>query len=193
MLKTFPNTDAYPKTVLLRDDTVVEIRPMLIEDRELLLDFFTNVPEDDRFYLKENVASIDAVAEWTNNLRLDRVVPIVALADDAIVADATLLRSAAPSRAHIAEIRIVVAPEYREVGLGGRLLRELLDVAHELGLHAATMELVEDREMPALMAAESVGFRRVATLSNRVKDTWGNLHNLVLLEIPLESHDHWWF
>ncbi len=193
MLKAIPNTDAYPKSVLLRDDTVVEIRPLENDDKDLLLEFFTRVPEDDRFYLKENVASPEAVADWIENLSLERVLPIVALADGEIVADATLHRITAPSRAHIAEIRIVVSPEYREVGLGGRLLRELLDVAHELGLYAATMELVEDRELPALMAAESVGFRRVATLSNRVKDTWGNLHNLVLLEIPLESHDHWWF
>ncbi len=193
MLKTIPNIEAYPKAILLRDDTVVEIRPLKNEDKVRLLDFFIRIPEDDRFYLRENVASPEAVQEWTENVHLDRVIPIIALADDDIVADATLHLSGAPSRSHVAEMRIVVSPEYREVGLGGRLMRELLDIAHELELYAVTMELVEHREMPALMAAESIGFRRVATLINRVRDTWGNNQNLVQMEILLESHDQWWF
>ena len=43
------------------------------------------------------------------------------------------------------------------------------------------------------MAAESDGFRRIATLSNRVKDTWGNYHDMVLLEVNLSDDNKWWF
>ncbi len=193
MLKTIPNIDAYPKTVLLRDDTIVTFRPLAKDDKLRLLEFFMRIPEEDRYYLRENVASPEAVQEWTENIQFDRVIPIIALDGANIVADATLHRSRALAKSHVAEIRIVVDPEYREVGLGGRLMRELLDIAHELGLFAATMELVEHRELPALIAAESVGFRRVANLSNRVKDTWGNYHDLVLLEVNLEDDAHWWF
>jgi L-amino acid N-acyltransferase YncA len=193
MLKTIPNIDTYPKTVLLRDDTLITLRPLAKEDKARLLEFFMRIPEEDRYYLRENVASPEAIQEWTANIRFDDVIPIIALADDAIVADATLHRSRAPAKRHVAEIRIVVDPEYREVGLGGRLMRELLDIAHELGLDSATMELVEDRELPALIAAESVGFRRVATLTNRVKDTWGNYRDLVLLDVNLDDDSRWWF
>ncbi|MEE8466616.1 MAG: GNAT family N-acetyltransferase [Dehalococcoidia bacterium] len=193
MLKTIPNIDAYPKTVLLRDDTIVTFRPLAKDDKLRLLEFFMRIPEEDRYYLRENVASPEAVQEWTENIQFDRVIPIIALDGANIVADATLHRSRALAKSHVAEIRIVVDPEYREVGLGGRLMRELLDIAHALGLFAASMELVEHRELPALIAAESVGFRRVANLSNRVKDTWGNYHDLVLLEVNLEDDAHWWF
>ncbi|NQW22447.1 MAG: GNAT family N-acetyltransferase [SAR202 cluster bacterium] len=193
MLKTIPNIEAYPKTILLRDDTQVEMRPLTNDDKTRLLEFFMRIPEDDRFYLRENVASPEAIHEWTENLRFERVFPIIALAGDTIVADATLHGSRAPARSHVAEIRIVVDPDFRQVGLGGRLMRELLDIAHEMGLYAATMELVEEREISALIAAESIGFRRVATLPNRIKDTWGSYQSLVLLEIELEDHDSWWF
>lgn len=193
MLKTIPNIDTYPKTVLLRDDTLVTFRPLAKEDKARLLEFFMRIPEEDRYYLRENVASPEAIQKWTANIRFDDVIPIIALADDAIVADATLHRSRAPAKRHVAEIRIVVDPEYREVGLGGRLMRELLDIAHELGLDSATMELVEGRELSALIAAESVGFRRVATLTNRVKDTWGNYRDLVLLDVNLDDDSRWWF
>jgi L-amino acid N-acyltransferase YncA len=193
MLKTIPNIDTYPKTVLLRDDTLITFRPLAKEDKARLLEFFMRIPEEDRYYLRENVASPEAIQKWTANIRFDDVIPIIALADDAIVADATLHRSRAPAKRHVAEIRIVVDPEYREVGLGGRLMRELLDIAHELGLDSATMELVEGRELSALIAAESVGFRRVATLTNRVKDTWGNYRDLVLLDVNLDDDSRWWF
>ena len=88
---------------------------------------------------------------------------------------------------------MVVDPAYREVGLGGRLMRELLDIADDLGLLAATMELVAEREHPAIMAAESVGFERVATLTERVKDFWGNYEDLITLNLRLGNHHRWWF
>jgi L-amino acid N-acyltransferase YncA len=120
------------------------------------------------------------------------VVPIVAVAGDEIIADGTLHRSRTPARRHIGELRVVVDPEYRELGLGRRLIRELLDVAAELGLHQATFELVAQRETPAILAAESVGFQVAATLKGRIKDMWGNYQDLVLLELPLQDQQRWW-
>jgi L-amino acid N-acyltransferase YncA len=106
--------------------------------------------------------------------------------------DGTLHRSRTPARRHIGELRVVVDPEYRELGLGRRLIRELLDVAAQLGLQQATFELVAQREAPAIMAAESVGFQVAATLKGRIKDMWGNSQDLVLMELPLKDHERWW-
>jgi L-amino acid N-acyltransferase YncA len=116
----------------------------------------------------------------------------VALAGDEIIADATLHRSRTPARRHIGELRVVVDPEYRELGLGRRLIRELLDISSELGLHQATFELVAQRETPAILAAESVGFQVAATLKGRIKDMWGIYQDLVLLELPLQDQQRWW-
>jgi len=96
------------------------------------------------------------------------------------------------ARHHIGELRVVVDPEFRELGLGRRLIRELLDIAAALGLHKATFELVAQRETPAILAAESVGFQVAATLKDRIKDMWGNYQDLVLMELPLQEHERWW-
>ena len=106
----------------------------------------------------------EVIQGWTGNIDLERVVPIVACVGKNIVGDATLHRSRASARRHVGEVRIVVDPAYREVGLGRRLIRELLDIAADMGLTLATFELVDRREKPAIMAAESVGFREVGTL-----------------------------
>jgi L-amino acid N-acyltransferase YncA len=173
---------------MLRDGTAVTLRPLVEEDQVRLLEFFRRVPEGERYYLKENVASPEVIQDWTSNLDYRRVIPIIALTGDKIVADATLHRSHSRSRSHIGEIRIVVDPNYREVGLGRRLIQELLDIAAMLGLDRVIFELVAQREKAAIAAAESVGFREVAVLKGWVRDILGEDQDLVIMEMPLKDY-----
>ena len=194
MIAAMPDTEAYPKTFMLLDETrVVSVRPLQAGDKVHLLDFFKRIPEEERFYLKENVTSPEVIRAWTANIDFGRVIPIIALDGDRIVADATLHRSRAAARCHVGEIRVVVDPDYREVGLGRRLIRELLDTAAELGLHRVTFELVAGREKPAINAAHSVGFLQVAVLPERIQDFWGNNQDLVLMDMSLiDRHQRWY-
>jgi L-amino acid N-acyltransferase YncA len=182
----------YPKAILLRDGTEVILRPLTGTDKTRLLQFFERVPAEERYYLKENVTAPETIQRWTSAIDLERVIPIVALEGDRIIADATLHRSRAQAFRHLGELRIVVDPAYREVGLGRRMIRELLDLAADLGLHKVTFQLVEQREDPAIFAAESVGFAEVAVLKEWVRDIWGNYQNLVLLEMPVQDQRAWW-
>ncbi len=191
-MATLPNIQAYPKTIMLNDGAPVVLRPLEPGDKVRLLQFFEGVPEEERHYLKENVTAPEVVYGWTTKIDFDRVVPIVALVGDEIVGDATLHRSRAMARRHVGELRVVVDPSYRGVGLGRRLIRELLDIAAELGLHQATFELVADREELAIRAAISVGFNQVGVLKERIRDFWGNYQDLVLLELPLKDRELWW-
>ena len=187
-----PNIETYPKTIRLRDGASVSLRPLEAKDKVRLLRFFQRVPEEERYYLKENVTSPEVIHAWTTSMDLERVMPIVAVAGEEIVADATLHRSRAPARRHIGELRVVVDPSYRKAGLGRRLLRELLDIAADLGLHQATFELVLDREDSAILMATGMGFQQIAILKERIRDFWGNYQDLVLLEIPLGDRKLWW-
>ena len=193
MISTIPNIEAYPKTVLLKDGAPVTLRTLVEEDGSRLLNFFKRIPEQERFYLKEDVTSPEVIQSWTTELDFSRVVPIVALAgDDAgddIVADGTLHRSRALARSGVGELRIVVDPSFREVGLGRRLIRELLDVALDLGLNTATFELVAKHEDLAIAAARSLGFQVVATLKDRIRDLWGDYQDLIVLELPLRDYE----
>jgi len=192
LMRGLPNAEAYPKDIMLRDGDKVTVRPLEPDDKIRLLEFFERIPEEERYYLKENVASAKVIQGWTTNMDLSKVIPIVAVVGDAIVADATLHLNRTPARHHLGEVRVVVDPAYREVGLGGRLIREMLDIAANLGLVKVVFELVAQREMEAVCAAERVGFKEVATLEDRVKDFWGNYQDLILLEIPVVDREKWW-
>ena len=192
MMRGLPNAEAYPKDIMLRDGDKVSVRPLEPDDKIRLLEFFERIPEEERYYLKENVASAKVIQGWTSNMDFAKVIPIVAVVGNAIVADATLHLNRTPARHHLGEVRVVVDPAYREVGLGGRLIREILDIAAGLGLVKVTFELVAQREKEAVVAAERVGFKEIATLEDRVKDFWGNYQDVLLLEIPVADRERWW-
>lgn len=192
---TFTHTykiSAYPKEKILLDGTKVTIRPMVIRDEEPLLEFFLRIPEEDRYYLKEDVTSPAVIRKWTEFLDYDRVLPLLAVVDGAIVADATLHRRRASGRRHAGEIRIVVDPAYRGRGLGTELMRELVSIASEGALETLVMELAEESEADAVHVAEHLGFIRVAVLRHAIKDPNNKTQNMVLLELPLPKWYQWW-
>ena len=67
---------------------------------------------------------------------------------------------------------------FEEVGLGVRLIREVLAIASALGLTKLACGLLAQREREPVCAAERVGFKEVATLENRVKKILGQLPGL---------------
>jgi L-amino acid N-acyltransferase YncA len=188
MTTTIPHIEAYPKTVMLEDSTAVILRPLAKEDKVSLLDFFRRVPAEERHYLKEDVTSPEVIEAWTSNIDPGRVIPLVAVVGDEIIADATLHRSRSWAHCHMGELRIVVDPVYRNVGLGRRLIRELVDIADELGLQKVVLELAGHWKQPAIIAAGSLGFREAARLKEWVRDYWGDYQDLVIMELPLIDH-----
>jgi L-amino acid N-acyltransferase YncA len=188
MTITIPDIEAYPKNLLLRDGSPAVIRPLAANDADRLLEFFQRVPQEERYYLKEDVTSPEVIQRWCRDIDFQRVVPLVALVGDRIVADATLHRSRALARCHVGELRIVVDPAYREIGLGRRLIGELLDIAVELGLITAVFELVDHHEDLAIAAARSMGFQTAAVLKGRIRDVWGDHRDLIVMDLPLQDY-----
>jgi GNAT superfamily N-acetyltransferase len=182
---------AYPKEVVLRDGGKVALRPLENGDERALLDFFLGIPEDERFFLKEDVTAPEVVERWVRERDYARALPLLAFDGATVVADAVLIRRRGNSRSHIGELRVVVAPAYRERGLGTTLIRELCDVADDAGLEKVVFELVADREQEAVRAAEWLGFLRVATIEGGAVDTLGHHHDVVLMAMPLGRWYQW--
>jgi L-amino acid N-acyltransferase YncA len=182
---------AYPKEISFRDGSTATVRPLEPGDADGLLDFFLSIPEEDRFFLKDDVASPAQIREWTQHLNFDRALPLVALDNDRIVAEAVLLRSRGKARSHIAEIRIAVTPDWRNRGLGSALMRELCDIAADAELDAVHFEVVEDGESAAVEAAGAIGFVRVGRIEGGARDQQGHLHDIVLLAMPLHKYYEW--
>lgn len=182
---------AYPKETCLRDGARVTLRPLERDDEDGLLAFFLAIPSEERFFLKDDVTSPAVISNWISNLDYTRALPILALVDTRIVAEAVLIRRKGNARSHIGAVRVVVSPDYRNCGLGTMLIRELCDIADDAGLDKVLMEVVADREGEALKAAEWLGFIRIGTLAGGARDQDGHPHDVVILAMPLGKWYQW--
>lgn len=169
-----------PKTIQLKDGTQIVIRPLTKKDGPALVKFFKAVPEDDRLFLKDDVTKKDVIARWIDELDLNRVLPMIAEKDSAILGDATLHFYRYRWQRHMAEIRCVVAREYQKKGLGTALMRELVSVAEQKNVSKIQANMM-DGQKSAQKAFQRLGFRKEAELKDFLMDKKGETHNLILM------------
>lgn len=182
---------AYPKEIHLREGTRITVRPLQRGDDDELLHFFLTIPEDERFFLKDDVTSPAVISRWVQELDYQRALPLVAYNDGRMIAEAVLVRRRGNARSHIGEVRVLVATDYRSRGLGTLLIRELCEVADDAGLDKVLIEVVADKEAEALKAAEWLGFIRIGTMDGGARDQDGHLHDVVTLAMPLGKWYQW--
>jgi L-amino acid N-acyltransferase YncA len=172
----------YPTVYLTADGAQMTIRPMVPEDKDALLDFFRSIPPEDRFYLKEDVTDPKVLERWAQTLDYSRALPLLAILDGKIAGDGTLHHRRAGARKHVGEVRVVVAPAYRNRGVGRGLLHQLIDIAGDMGLKQLIFEVVAETEPAARRTAQLLGFVPVAVLPAHVCDACGNPHDLIIME-----------
>lgn len=177
--------DGYPTEITLDGGTTVSVRPLSATDGEALLLFFQQLPEDERYWLKEDVSDSSVINRWVAELDYERVLPLIAEKDGRILADATLHRRGYGARSLLGEVRVVVASGHRGKGLGLGLVAELIEVAEAAGLKRLFVEIVSGVEQPAAGAAERVGFERVAVIPDHLIGPDGRPHDLIILALPL--------
>src|SRR3974377_2101151 len=97
--------EAFPRKVQLRNGKSAEFRPMVAGDTARLLEFFLQVPQEDRYFLKDDVTSPKVLEGWASHLDYDRALPILAWDDGNVVGDAVLVRSRTGARSHLREVR----------------------------------------------------------------------------------------
>ena len=183
---TFP-IPGFPTVRLARNSEEYQVRPLHRDDGAALLDFFGRIPAADRFYLKEDVTSPPVIRRWIEQIDYSRVLPLVATKDDKIIGDGTLHRGRSGSRRHVAEVRVVVDPDYRNMGVGRGLLTCLTEVAHQRDIHKLRFEIVAGSEEPARRTAQALGFVPVAVLSGHVHDILGTPRDIVIMELNVSD------
>ena len=172
----------YPTVYLTTDGAQMTIRPMVPEDQDALLDFFRSIPPRGPFRSERRCDRPQIIARWAQTLDYSRVLPLLAFLDGTIVGDGTLHHRRAGARQHIGEVRVVVAPAYRNRGVGRGLLHKLIDIAGDKGLKQLMFEVVADMEQAAKHTAQVLGFVPVAVLPAHVRDLCGKSHDLLIME-----------
>jgi L-amino acid N-acyltransferase YncA len=161
--------NTYQKETKLKDGTKVLLRPMVAEDQDALHEFFKAVSEEEARYLRDDVKSRLLIESWAKNLDYSRTLPILAIKDDIIIADATINRRRSGWKWHLGTVRIFVHKDYRNLGLGELMVDELARIAYRLGIEKLILE-IPDTNTAVINAFTKAGFHRAALIPNMVKD-----------------------
>jgi RimJ/RimL family protein N-acetyltransferase len=171
----------------LKDGTVVTLRPMVRGDQEALYRFFVDLPDELLLFLRHDVKNRAVIQEWADHLDYGRVLPLLALAGDEIVADATLHRVPHGWKRHVGRIRVVVSPRYMRLGLATLMLNELVALGHELGLEKLWAEIPLD-SVGAIRACRNAGFACKAVIEGLVKDAHEQNVDVLIMVCDIASY-----
>lgn len=180
--------ERYPRTVELRSGRRLVIRPLQRNDEASLLKYFNEIPAAERVrFFRETSADPAVVAEWCRQIDPTRVLAIMALEGEEIVAHGSLHPASERMKSHVAQIRLSVHPRLRGLGAGRAVVDELLTLGPYMGLAWVDAEIAKCEEI-AQRVFRSIGFREVGILPEHVRDSVGNLHDLLLMTRDVRRH-----
>lgn len=178
---------SYPKSIKLSDGTSVDIRPMTADDRDAALAFARGLPEEDLLFLRVDLTDPDVVDDWIANLENGHSSSLVVYDESGLVGYATVHRTSARWTRRIGEIRINVAPAYRNRGLGKLITSEIFDVARGMGLRKLMANTIVDQRA-AQAVLQRLGFTTEALLADFVDDQQGNTRDLIVMTHDVDGH-----
>ena len=175
----------FPKDVKLKDGAACKIRPLRHDDETAFHEFFLGVPEKERMFIKHRVTELEVIRNWCENIDLGRHLPLLALLDGRIIADATLHQQLGGWKRHIGRISVLVHPQYRGRGLAKAMVTEIVEIARDIGLEKVEAEFIGEQEAAIKMFA-MLGFSNLLRLEDYVKDMQALSHDYVLMGVDLK-------
>jgi len=180
----------YPKDISLKDGFKSVLRPLKLSDEKSFHDFFLAVPEQERMFIKHRVTELDVIRDWCQNIDLGRNLPLLALAGNRIIGDATLHQQLGGWKRHIGRVSVLVHPQYRGRGLAKALVVEIIEIARNIGLEKLEAEFIGEQET-AIKMFGLLGFAPLLRLADYVRDMKAVSHDYVLMGLGLETDEEY--
>ncbi len=172
---------AYPREFAVGDRTIA-LRLMRPEDRDAILAFARNLPPDDLLFLRLDITQPAAVDEWVANVEAGRTHTVLAEVDGKMAGYASVHHDEAIWTRHMGEIRTLVSSDFRQLGIGRRLVNEVFLIGKALGLRKLTVKMTPDQK-GARATFERLGFQLEALLADYVVDHEGKPRDMLIMSL----------
>ena len=169
----------YPRTVRLKGKSF-EFRILGQEDRDDMLAFARTLPEEDIRFLRVDMTDPKVVDKWIDDANSGQRIAVLAHLDGRLVGYGSLNRRQSSWMRHLGEIRIMVLPEVRQVGLGGHLAHDVFHLAQQIGLTKIVAQMAREQR-GARQMFHNLGFSVEALLADWVIDPSDATHDLILM------------
>lgn len=175
-----------PRKLTCHDGSTVEIRMLRKKDIPALKELYKALDETDRSLLREDVLGKHYDRRLAHQIEDENIFRIVAWKGGKIFASLTMVRGFARWRRHTCELRSVVHPAFRRLGIASHLMEEAIHYADALGIEKLYVNL-QPEQVGAIKMAETIGFREEALLKHYVKDSFGAYHDILVYSMDLEA------
>ncbi len=172
------------------DGVELKIRAIESTDSKALLGFFKNLPAPELMFFKHRVTDPEVTEGWCSNITLESNLPLLALDEGKVVAVATLHQNKGGWKRHIGRISCSVLPKYRQKGIAGKLVQELVDIGRMAGLQKVEAEFIDKQEGGQKMFA-LLGFTHLVKLEEYVQDMQAINHDYVLMGMDLKTDEEY--
>jgi GNAT superfamily N-acetyltransferase len=180
----------YPKDLELKGGFKCTLRPLEATDEMAFHEFFLAVPTAERMFIKHRVTDPAVIHDWCQNIDLGRNLPLLAMLDGQIIADATLHQHLGGWKRHIGRVSVLVHPKFRGRGLARALVTEINAIARQVGLEKVEAEFIGEQQT-AMKMFGLLGFLPLYRLSDYVKDMEGITHDYFLLGLDLKTDEEY--
>ena len=174
----------YPRVVKAKDGRRITLRLMEASDADEMLTFARSLPPDDLLFLRRDITLPEVLNQWVHDIEEGRTVTVLSEDDVTLAGYGALHFNEVLWTGHVGEIRMLVAPAYRRLGLGSRLASELFAVAKDIGLKKIMVQMTPDQQ-GARVTFERLGFRPEAILADFVLDREGRTRDLLIMSYDI--------
>jgi len=141
-------------------------------------------------FFKRRVRDPEVIKQWCENIDLYARLPLLALHEGKVIAVASLLQNNGGWKRHIGRISQSILPKYRQKGIAGKLVQELVDVARMAGLQKVEAEFIDKQEGGQKLFA-LLGFTHLMRLEDYVQDMQAIQHDYVLMGMNLKTDEEY--
>jgi GNAT superfamily N-acetyltransferase len=180
----------YPKDLELKSGFKCGLRPLEHTDELAFHEFFLAVPTQERMFIKHRVTDPEIIRDWCQHIDLGRNLPLLAVLDGQIIADATLHQQLGGWKRHIGRVSVLVHPKFRGRGLAKALVSEVLDLARQVGLEKVEAEFIGEQDT-AIKMFGLLGFQPLCRFPDYVKDMEGVTHDYILTGLDLKTDEEY--
>lgn len=159
----------------------IEYRLMTPGDRSALLSFTQTLPREDVMFTRMDITKPDVIDHWIDNVEKGLSITVIALDDDRdIIGYASLHHNKMMWTRHLGELRMLVGPHHRGIGLGKRLTNEVFQIARASGLDRVFVQIPADQPHVRDML-QKMGFVTEALLTDWLMGGDNRTHDLIIM------------